>query len=108
MCFDSVEMKSTIKIFYKWLVYSLCMKHNVDKTREFRVLRGMNANNAISLLAPSANRVFQVVEYEDNTLREELANLDPGKLVQLNLDRIGSRSNVWKANWPGNNSSVSS
>ena len=108
MCFDSVEMKSTIKIFYKWLVYSLCMKHTVNKTREFRVLRGMNANNAISLLAPSANRVFQVVEYEDNTLREELANLDPGKLVQLNLDRIGSRANVWKANWPGNNSSVSS
>ena len=67
----------------------------------------MNANNAISLLAPSANRVFQVVEYEDNELREELANLEPGKLVHLNLDRIGSRANVWKANWPGNSNSIS-
>ena len=79
------------------------MKHTVDKTREFRVMRGMNSNNAINLLAPSANRVFQVVEYEDTTLRDELATLDPGKLVQLDLDRIGSRANVWKASWPGRN-----
>ena len=79
------------------------MKHTVDKTREFRVMRGMNSNNAINLLAPSANRVFQVVEYEDTTLRDELATLDPGKLVQLDLDRIGSRANVWKASWPGGN-----
>jgi hypothetical protein len=80
------------------------MKHTVDKTREFRVLRTMNSNNAINLLAPSANRVFQVVEYEDNSLRNELASLDPGKLVQLDLDRIGSRANVWKASWPGSTS----
>jgi len=60
----------------------------------------MNTNNAINLLAPSANRVFQVVDYEDSSLREELADLEPGKLVQLHLERIGGRSNVWKANWP--------
>jgi len=80
------------------------MKHTVSKNKEFRVLRAMNSNNAINLLAPSANRVFQVVEYEDNSLRNELASLDPGKLVQLDLDRIGSRANVWKASWPGSTS----
>jgi len=82
------------------------MKHTLDKTREFRVLQSMNANNAINLLAPSANRVFQVVDYEDTSLRDELASLDPGKLVQLDLDRIGSRANVWKASWPGSGESV--
>ena len=82
------------------------MKHTVDKTREFRVLRSMNTNNAINLLAPSANRVFQVVDYEDTSLRDELASLDPGKLVQLDLDRVGSRANVWKASWPGSRESV--
>jgi len=60
----------------------------------------MNSGDSISVLAPSANRVFQIVEYEDNSLREELADLDPGKLVQLNLERIQSRANVWKASWP--------
>lgn len=82
------------------------MNHTVDKTREFRVLRSMNANNAINLLAPSANRVFQVVDYEDTSLRDELASLDPGKLVRLDLDRVGSRANVWKASWPGSSDSV--
>jgi len=80
------------------------MNHTVSRNKEFRVLRAMNSNNAINLLAPSANRVFQVVEYEDNSLRNELASLDPGKLVQLDLDRIGSRANVWKASWPGSTS----
>jgi hypothetical protein len=66
----------------------------------------MNANNAINLLCPSANRVFQIVDYEDSTLREELASLDPGKLVELDLDRIGGRANVWQANWPENTESL--
>ena len=77
------------------------MKHTLDKPREFRVLKEMNTKNAINLLAPSANRVFQVVEYEDNSLREELADLEAGKLIRLDLDRIGGRANVWKASWPG-------
>jgi len=83
------------------------MKHTVDKTREYRVLNGMNGKNVISMLAPSANRVFQVVEYEDSSLRDELASLDPGKLVQLDLTRIRSRANVWKASWPDSGQSLS-
>jgi hypothetical protein len=82
------------------------MKQHIDGTREFRVMREMNSNNAINVLCPSANRVFQIVEYEDSSLREELASLEPGKLIQLNLDRIGSRANVWRANWPGESDSV--
>ena len=66
----------------------------------------MNGKNAINLLSPSANRIFQIVEYEDSTLRDELASLDPGKLVQLDLDRAGSRANVWKANWPATTESL--
>ena len=82
------------------------MKYTLDKSREFRVLRAMNSNNAINLLSPSANRVFQVVDYEDTGLREELASLEPGKLVRLDLERIGGRSNVWKASWPGRSDAV--
>ncbi len=62
----------------------------------------MNENNAMSVLAPSANRVFQIVTYEDDTLRQELSTLDPGKLVELDLNRVGGRANVWRANWPEN------
>lgn len=82
------------------------MKRHIDGTREFRILKEMNENNAINLLCPSANRIFQIVEYEDTRLRDELASLDAGKLVQLDLDRAGSRANVWKANWPENTESL--
>lgn len=76
------------------------MKIEPSKSHEYRVLQEMNSNNAISVLAPSANRVFQIVAYEDSDLRRELATLDAGKLVELDLDRVGKRANVWRANWP--------
>ncbi len=76
------------------------MKTQRTKPHEYRVLREMNNKNAINVIAPSANRVYQIVEYEDDQIRDELATLDPGKLVTLELDRIGKRSNVWRANWP--------
>ncbi len=78
------------------------MKTEPKKAHEYRILRKMNNQNAICVLAPSANRVFQVVEFEDDTLRDELSGLDPGKLVELKLERVGNRSNVWRANWPEN------
>jgi len=78
------------------------MKTERTKPHEYRILRETNNNNAISVLAPSANRVFQIVDYEDAALRDELATLSPGKLVELELDRIGNRSNVWQASWPEN------
>ncbi len=61
----------------------------------------MNENNAITVLPRSANRAIQIVEYEDSSIRDELASLDPGKLVQLDLSRVGSRADAWKASWPG-------
>jgi len=76
------------------------MKTQRTKAHEYRVLKEMNNNNAINVLAPSANRVFQIVDYEDNRIRDELATLDPGKLVTLKLDRVGKRANVWRASWP--------
>ncbi len=75
------------------------MRTEPNNAYEYRILREMSPNNALSLLAPSANRVFQVVDYEDSKLHEELSTLDPGKLVELRLDRISDRSNVWRANW---------
>lgn len=78
------------------------MKQERSEAHEYRVLREMNNNNAINVLAPSANRVFQIVAYEDSDLCEELASLDAGKLVELELDRIGKRANVWRAKWPKN------
>ncbi len=75
------------------------MRTEPNKAYEYRILREMSSNNALSLLAPSANRVFQVVEYEDSALHEELSTLAAGKLVELQLDRISDRSNVWRANW---------
>ena len=76
------------------------MKTQRSKAHEYRVMKEMNSNNAINVLAPSANRVYQIVDYEDGRIREELATLDPGKLVTLKLDRVGKRANVWRANWP--------
>lgn len=76
------------------------MKTERSKSHEYRVLREMNNNNAINVLAPSANRVYQIVDYEDSRIRDELATLDAGKLVELKLDRVGKRANVWRANWP--------
>ncbi len=76
------------------------MKTQRSKAHEYRVLKEMNNNNAINVIAPSANRVYQIVDYEDDRIRDELATLDPGKLVSLKLDRVGKRANVWRANWP--------
>ena len=76
------------------------MKTQRTKTHEDRVLKEMNNNNAINVIAPSANRVYQIVDYEDDRIRDELATLDPGKLVSLRLDRVGKRANVWRARWP--------
>jgi len=76
------------------------MKTQRTKAHEYRVLKEMNNNNAINVIAPSANRVYQIVDYEDDRIRDELATLDPGKLVSLRLDRVGKRANVWRASWP--------
>jgi len=76
------------------------MKTQRTKAHEYRVLKEMNRNNAINVLAPSANRVYQIVDYEDEQIREELAMLDAGKLVALKLDRADTRANVWRASWP--------
>lgn len=82
------------------------MKTERSEPHEYRIVKEMNTNNAINLLNPSANRVFQVVDYEDEKLREELATLPAGKLVELQLDRIGGRANVWQARRPANVASL--
>ncbi|MFC7042590.1 hypothetical protein [Halonotius sp. GCM10025705] len=82
------------------------MKTERSKPHEYRVIDEMNTNDAINLLNPSANRVFQVVAYEDDALRKELATLPAGKLVELKLDRVGARANVWRARRPANVTSL--
>ena len=82
------------------------MKTERSEPHEYRVIDEMNTNDAMNLLNPSANRVFQVVDYEDTKLREELATLPAGKLVELKLDRIGGRANVWRARRPENVASL--
>lgn len=82
------------------------MKTERSEPHEYRIVKEMNPNNALNLLNPSANRVFQVVDYEDEKLREELATLPAGKLVELQLDRIGGRANVWQARRPENVASL--
>jgi len=67
------------------------MKTERTEPHEYRIVKEMNANNAINLLNPSANRVFQVVEYEDDALREELATLPAGKLVASAGGRTSGR-----------------
>ena len=63
-------------------------------------MKEMNSHDVIQLLSPSANRVFQIVEYEDEDLRAELSELSAGKLVELKLNPVSVRSNVWQANRP--------
>ena len=78
------------------------MKKEPTKVREYRVLDEMNGQNAIKLLSPSADRVFQIVEYEDEELQEELETISSGKLVELKLEPVSIRSNVWMAVRPTN------
>ena len=73
------------------------MKTERSKSHEYRVIDEMNEKGAINLINPSANRVFQVVEYDDSDLRDELAELDAGKLVELKLEQVGKRASVWRA-----------
>jgi hypothetical protein len=73
------------------------MKTERSKSHEYRVIEEMNEKDAINLINPSANRVFQVVEYDDSDLRDELAELDAGKLVELKLEQVGKRASVWRA-----------
>jgi len=82
------------------------MKTERSNPHEYRVIDDMNGTDAITLLNPSANRVFQVVAYADDALREELATLTAGKLVELRLDWVGARANVWRAHRPAHVTSL--
>jgi len=82
------------------------MRKKPQKAKEYRVMREMNNKNTINVLAPSVNRIFQIVDYEDSRIHEELAKLDSGKLVKLKLKPAGRRASVWRACWPEDVESV--
>jgi hypothetical protein len=75
------------------------MEDKWSKPHEYRVIDEMNRKHSINLINPhpSANRLFQVVEYGDNDLRDELAELGAGELVELKLEQVGKQPNMWRA-----------
>lgn len=61
------------------------------------VRRRMNDHGAMTVEVLSANATRHIVEYDDQRLRRTLASLPRGATVPLQMERIGARSNVWRA-----------
>jgi len=65
--------------------------------REYTVVSKMTEHGGMTVVDPNANSTYQIVEYDDSSLRRELAARDVGETVTLELDRAGVRANVWRA-----------
>jgi len=63
----------------------------------YTVVSKMNEHGGMTVVDPSVNSTYQIVEYDDSSLRRELAARDVGESVTLELDRAGVRANVWRA-----------
>lgn len=68
-----------------------------NDTQSYTTVSKMNAYGGMTVVRPAANSTYQIVEYDDSSLRRELAARDVGESVALELDRAGVRANVWRA-----------
>jgi len=57
----------------------------------------MDPHGILLLTAPSAERVFQVVTYEDIPLRTQLQRATRGDMLHLSLERLEGRASVYRA-----------
>lgn len=61
------------------------------------VVYEQNARGAMTLRDDETNATYQVVEYAVPDVRTAASRLDPGTMVEVDLERIGCRANVWRA-----------
>lgn len=75
------------------------MEHAPPKRSEktYTIVSKMNEHGGMTVVDPSVNSTYQIVEYDTSSLRRELAARDVGESVTLELDRAGVRANVWRA-----------
>jgi len=65
--------------------------------QSYRIIADMNEHGGMTVVDAATNSTYQLVEYDDESLRRELASRDVGDSVTLELDRAGVRANVWRA-----------
>ncbi len=63
----------------------------------FEIVSPMNSHGGMTVVEPSTNTTYQIVDYDSDELRSALAARDVGDSVALELDRAGVRANVWRA-----------
>lgn len=75
------------------------MEHAPPKrsAQTYTVVSKMNEHGGMTVIDPSVNSTYQIVEYDNSSLRRELAARDVGESVTLELNRAGVRANVWRA-----------
>lgn len=65
--------------------------------QSYTVIADMNEHGGMTVVDDSTNSTYQLVEYDTEGLRRDLAARDVGDSVALRLDRAGVRANVWRA-----------
>lgn len=68
-----------------------------DGSQSYTIVADMNEHGGMTVVDAATNSTYQLVEYDDESLRRELASRDVGDSVTLQLDRAGVRANVWRA-----------
>jgi hypothetical protein len=73
------------------------MDHVESAPPVYRVTQAMNKRGVLTLTTPTAERRFQVVTYEDESLRQQLAQATTGSIVHVRLSRTKGRACVYRA-----------
>ncbi|MFO7833370.1 MAG: hypothetical protein R6V31_04785 [Halohasta sp.] len=68
-----------------------------DSGQSYTVVADMNEHGGMTVVDATTNSTYQLVEYDNENLRRELAAREIGDSVTLQLDRAGVRANVWRA-----------
>ncbi len=68
-----------------------------DVANEYTIISAMNGHGGMTVVDNSTNTTYQIVEYDSEALRSELASREIDETVSLRLDRAGVRANVWRA-----------
>ncbi|GAA0508038.1 hypothetical protein GCM10008992_03850 [Halorubrum aquaticum] len=70
--------------------------HVMKRSGEYVVVRARNDHDAMTVLEPSRNRTFHVVECGGDELARVLDEVERGDPVRLELRRTGRRGNAWR------------
>lgn len=73
------------------------MDHVASAPPVYRVTQAMNKRGVLTLTTPTAERHFQVVTYQDESLRQQLAQATTGSIVHVRVRRTKGRACVYRA-----------